>query len=412
MSERLRGRLTRPHEVTVVTVGDCGVGKTALINRFCEDKFVENYIPSAFSRHLVNSSVAGRRVRYTFWDTSGARTTPRTPANTPRTLAIREADVFLLCYKISDPATLFSAINHWVPELTYHAPSTPIVLVVCQADLRSDQRVRESLANAGKAPVSAKQALSMSQQIEAVMYVETSAKTSSRSVASVMEVATLTSLGQFTSPLETPISSLPPSPLVSKKLHNRSLSVPRQQSRDLQHQLSSTVDSLRESRESLPTLESSEVFWDQLDSQALRLKGSLPSPVLQLRSSSKTGSLSSGSLRSKSSTLSSTRSDSSTKGIIYPSTQSPIRSVNTKGKGTKGKEDQVKSADEKMVTITCQRLTADKTYEEVEIEVPSSVYETLQNSNEGGREARLKQGTEKRGGFGTKIKCLFSKTAQ
>jgi GTPase SAR1 family protein len=41
MSERLRGRLTKPHEVTVVLVGDANVGKTALVTRFCEDIFIE-----------------------------------------------------------------------------------------------------------------------------------------------------------------------------------------------------------------------------------------------------------------------------------------------------------------------------------------------------------------------------------
>ena len=33
--------MARPHELTVVTVGDSRVGKTALINRFCDDVFIE-----------------------------------------------------------------------------------------------------------------------------------------------------------------------------------------------------------------------------------------------------------------------------------------------------------------------------------------------------------------------------------
>ena len=48
----------------------------------------------------------------------------------------READVFLLCYRISDPASLFSAINFWCPEIRCYAPTTPIILVGCQSDLR------------------------------------------------------------------------------------------------------------------------------------------------------------------------------------------------------------------------------------------------------------------------------------
>ncbi len=46
------------------------------------------------------------------------------------------ADVYLLCYKISDPASLFSAVNNWCPSIRAVAPAAPIVLVGCQSDLR------------------------------------------------------------------------------------------------------------------------------------------------------------------------------------------------------------------------------------------------------------------------------------
>ena len=98
---------------------------------------------------MSDSLVANKRVRYTIWDTAGTLET-----NTSRTLAFREADVFLLCYKISDPSSLFSAINHWVPDLRQQAPSTPLVLVGCQSDLRTDRTVIQALAKVGKSPVS------------------------------------------------------------------------------------------------------------------------------------------------------------------------------------------------------------------------------------------------------------------
>ena len=46
------------------------------------------------------------------------------------------ANAFLLCFKVSDPSSLFSALNTWAPELRYCAPGTPIVLVGCQIDMR------------------------------------------------------------------------------------------------------------------------------------------------------------------------------------------------------------------------------------------------------------------------------------
>jgi len=453
----MRGRVARPHQCTVVVVGDCKVGKTALVNRFCQDSFNENYTPTSFNRQMADTTVANKRVRYTVWDTSGHHDT-----DTTRILAFREADVFLLCYKISDPSSLFSAINHWVPELSCHAPATPIVLVGCQSDLRTDRTVLQGLANQGKAPVSSQQALAFSQQIEAVMYVETSAKASGRGVASAMEVAALTSLGQFSPPAPghvmrearesngTPLhhrqSSLAacssPSPMISKKHRNRSLSVTRQKAElrtDLRAELRNNFRTdlrpemglTRESQDSLYTIEPEPAFWDQFqspknsprhDSQhgppaqhhnsplpPMQQQHSPPPPTQgqhrqgggdssprspRLITRSKMGSLSS--MRSKSSTLSSTKSDSSMLSVSTTKTPKTNRKTPEKDKG------------EKMVIIKCQRLTADKTYEEVEIEVPVPVYETMQAYTENGNSPV--RGREKRG-IGTKIKCLFSKTS-
>ena len=178
----------------------------------------QNYAPTTFNRYISETTVANRRVRFTIWDTAGSR-----EANSTRALACREADVLLLCYRISDPASLFNAINHWVPELQLHAPTTPILLVGCQSDMRTDPATIQALAKVGRSPVSAQQALSMSQQMQAVMYVETSSRVSARGVATVMELAALTALGQVTPPPPPPhitaaaaaVPSGQPSPLPS-----------------------------------------------------------------------------------------------------------------------------------------------------------------------------------------------------
>ena len=181
------------------------------------------------------------------------------------------------------------------------------------------------------------------------------------------------------------------------------------------------------------------------------------SPLLTTRS--KMGSLSSMSMRSKSSTLSSTKSDSSMLsitngrsssstptvtaspsnnnsssnssggggGAAYTATNlnnSHTLSITTRtpkaGRKTPKKNNGNSGETEKMIRIKCQRLREeDRTYEEVEIEVPAPVYETMQayTENGGGGAAGAasiarKLAAEKRGGgLGTKIKCLFSKTA-
>lgn len=46
-----------------------------------------------------------------------------------RPLAYPQTDVFALSFDISDPATLQSVQRKWLPEIRYHMPDTPIVLM-------------------------------------------------------------------------------------------------------------------------------------------------------------------------------------------------------------------------------------------------------------------------------------------
>jgi len=340
-------------KVTVVAAGPANTGKTSLITRFKSDTFNENYVPTSFFRYQHSDYVGTRLVRFIIWDTSGS-----IEANTGRSLAYREADVFLLCYNISEPSSLFSAINNWVPDLRLQAPTTPIILVGCQSDRRQSS----------PGSVSSSDALSMSQQIGAVMYVETSAKTSRRGVASAMEVAALTTLGHLSPSTPTPVKTLhphPPSPPISKKQRQRSLSISRDN-------------------------------WD-------------------------------GSLRSNSSTLSSTRSDTSMTSVSSnsesssstSSSPSPKIVINTSrtpktDRKTKSGDKDSKKEEEQLVSIKCQRLRPDKTYEEVEIQVPLAVYNTMNSQNSDSQDKSQQQADKKLlgGALGNKIKCLFSKTDQ
>ncbi len=93
-----------------------------------------------------------------------------------RSLAYQEADVFLACYKISDPISLYNVTHKWVTEIRRSRPGVPIVLCGCQADLREDPPTLSQLSKTGRAPVSREQGLAVCCQVDAVNYVETSAK--------------------------------------------------------------------------------------------------------------------------------------------------------------------------------------------------------------------------------------------
>jgi DnaJ family protein C protein 27 len=58
--------------IKVTTMGDGGVGKSCLIKRYCEERFVSKYITTVGVDYGVKTvDVGGLEVRVNFWDLSG-----------------------------------------------------------------------------------------------------------------------------------------------------------------------------------------------------------------------------------------------------------------------------------------------------------------------------------------------------
>jgi len=51
-------------------------------------------------------------------------------------ISIFRADVVLLCYSVAMPRSLINLKKVWIPEIRRRAPTTPVVVVGCQTDLR------------------------------------------------------------------------------------------------------------------------------------------------------------------------------------------------------------------------------------------------------------------------------------
>jgi len=136
-------------------VGDRGVGKTALVKKFVGEDFIKP-ISACYAtpvKHVKTITVDNKKVKYTIHESSDA-TDPVSSSQ------LREADVIMLCFNICDPPTLASAIQTWVPAL----PPAPLLLVGCQADLRTDRIVLASLTRLGQSPVTANQAMFFTRQ--------------------------------------------------------------------------------------------------------------------------------------------------------------------------------------------------------------------------------------------------------
>ena len=65
---------------------------------------------------------------------------------------------------------------------------------------------------------------------------------------------------------------------------------------------------------------------------------------------------------------------------------------------------------EKVVTIKCMRLTREKNYEEIEIELPEAVFDNLEEEEEEELKEKIKDDEEIKTGWSMKLKGLFAKS--
>ena len=81
-----------------------------------------------------------------------------------RSLLYPGTDVFILCFDVSSQCSKNHILSYWVPELTRHCPTVPIILVATKIDLRDVEQ----------GTVTTKQGESLAAKIGAAKYVEIS----------------------------------------------------------------------------------------------------------------------------------------------------------------------------------------------------------------------------------------------
>lgn len=122
-------------QVRLVFLGAAGVGKTALIQRFLQDKFEPKHRRTVEELHSKEYDIGGIKVTVEILDTSGSYSFPAM-----RKLSIQNSDAFALVYAIDDPESL-EAIKSLRDEILEIKEDkyTPIVVVGNKVD-REEQR--------------------------------------------------------------------------------------------------------------------------------------------------------------------------------------------------------------------------------------------------------------------------------
>jgi Ras-related protein Rab-1A len=99
----------------IIILGDSGVGKTALLNRFSDDTFTETYSTTVGIDFKIRTiSVEGKKIKLQMWDTAGQERF--------RTLVAsyyRGAHGTILAYDVTKKSS-FNNVRNWVKEIDSH----------------------------------------------------------------------------------------------------------------------------------------------------------------------------------------------------------------------------------------------------------------------------------------------------
>lgn len=150
----------------VVILGDGGVGKSCLMNRFVSNRFDENSFHTIGVEFMNKDiEVDGQKYTLQIWDTAGQER-----FRALRTPFYRGSDICLLTYAINDRDS-FKSLIQWHEEFLKYADvksdQFPFIVVGSKNDIEPQYR-----------QVSAEEVSSWAQEYHISSFIETSAKTS------------------------------------------------------------------------------------------------------------------------------------------------------------------------------------------------------------------------------------------
>ena len=125
------------HKFQILLIGESGVGKTCLIQRFVNGDFLVNHLATIaidFKKTIVE--ISKKKINLQIWDTAGQER-----FNNLTKGFFKTANGIILTYSINDQKS-FLAINKWMKQIYNNAPKNiKISIVANKCDLDDQQRV-------------------------------------------------------------------------------------------------------------------------------------------------------------------------------------------------------------------------------------------------------------------------------
>ncbi|MBD3228923.1 MAG: GTP-binding protein [Candidatus Lokiarchaeota archaeon] len=155
--------MSKEYKFKIVLLGDSGVGKTSIIDRYVNDRFKEKYQPTLGVDFLIKDlRVRGNKVKLVLWDIGGELQW-RNKLN----LYLNGADGAIVVFDLTRPDT-FKSLKFWHEKLSSIAGKIPYIFVGNKLDLKNERKIRLS------------QVTTFIKRKSYPLYLETSAKLGSR----------------------------------------------------------------------------------------------------------------------------------------------------------------------------------------------------------------------------------------
>uniref|UniRef100_A0A6B2LM13 Uncharacterized protein n=1 Tax=Arcella intermedia TaxID=1963864 RepID=A0A6B2LM13_9EUKA len=117
-------------------IGECGVGKSSLLRRYTQSKFVEDYektVGVEFGSKII--VVGDNKVKLQLWDISGDPTFDELSKS-----YYRGCRGVLILYDITDVQS-FATVPKWIDRVHQNSCKSPIMLVGTKADQEHNRQV-------------------------------------------------------------------------------------------------------------------------------------------------------------------------------------------------------------------------------------------------------------------------------
>ena len=126
--------------IKVIILGDSNVGKSSLINRLINNKFVELSNTLSIEYHSYITSINGYKIRMQIWDTAGQE-----KFNSLVTNYYKGSDVAIFVYSI-DTEESFKNIERWYKLLKENNENSINILIGNKSDKKDEKTVSYEIA--------------------------------------------------------------------------------------------------------------------------------------------------------------------------------------------------------------------------------------------------------------------------